>query len=335
MKAVILAGGFGSRMRPLTDDRPKPLLPLAGTVILARITRRLAEQGVRQAVLATGHLAEAFTPAVLHELDLGLDVVLAVEAEPLGTGGALLNALDVLGQEEAVAVVNGDSLTDHDLAAQVERHGRSGGAVTVHVRHVDDARPFGLVEVDDEGRVLQFREKPRELRGGLVNAGTYVVEPTALEDRPRGVVLSLEREVFPALATRSALHAYREDCYVADLGTPSSYLAASRRIVEQSVAAGLPLAGARADGSWVHPTADVHPDAVLEASVVLEGARIPSAVLLRGCIVGEGAVLGAGAQLDGIVLGPGLTLPGGLRPSPGTAVDATVLRELTAASAGG
>lgn len=233
VSAVVLAGGRGTRMGDLTDNRPKPLLEVGGRPLIAYQLRRLAALGIIDVVIATGYLGEAFPKALGDGSDYGLRLRFSQETEPLDTGGGVALALHERGntRSDTVVVLNGDLLSSHDLARQIDaftvRRSRGHVLATLHARHVDDVRPFGLLEIGDDGRITSFREKTTRPIAGTVNAGTYVLDPSLLDDVRPGRAVSLEREVFPAaLAAGYLLTAYREDSPFLDVGTPEALRAA-------------------------------------------------------------------------------------------------------------
>ena len=198
MKAVVLVGGEGTRLRPITETIPKPLVPLMDRASLDHVLDHLARHGVHEVVLSSSYLEEPFR-AFVQGRHGDPAITWITETEPLGTGGAIVNALADLGGDEAFLALNGDILTDLDLTAMVAMHRERGAAATIALTHVDDARPFGLVPTEPDGRVTEFREKPAEPVPGDINAGTYVLEASALEGWPRGENASIERDIFPRL----------------------------------------------------------------------------------------------------------------------------------------
>lgn len=334
MKAVVLVGGEGSRLRPLTETTPKPLLPFMNRPFLHHVLDLLGEHGVTEVVLSSPYLEEEFR-SFLRERRGEPAVAWITEETPLGTCGAIVGALDLL--DEAFLVCNGDILTDLDLTALMAFHRQRRAAATITLVPVDDARPFGLVETAADGRILAFREKPADPIPATVNAGTYVLEPSALSGVPRGVPVSIERETFPDLIGRGEpVYGFVSDAYWRDLGTPESYLAAHGDALEGLVGGRRyerPLLGAEAQ---VEPGAGVGPGAVLgrsarvaagasvDRSVVMAGASVEADAKVEGSILGPGSEVGPGAIVRGAVLGErARVLPGGrvedARIPPGTA----------------
>ncbi|MGH2724452.1 MAG: sugar phosphate nucleotidyltransferase [Actinomycetota bacterium] len=304
MKAVVLVGGEGTRLRPLTETIPKPLLPFMNRPFLAHVLDQLATHGVDEVILSSFHLEEEFR-SFLDEHPAPPAITWITEARPLGTCGAIAGARHLL--DDTFLVLNGDVVTDLDLSALVAVHRDRAAVATVALHRVEDARPYGLVETTPEGRVLAFREKPADPVPGEVNAGTYVLEPRVLDGVPGGVAVSIERETYPALiAAGEPVFALGSDAYWRDLGTPEDYLQAHVDALDGLVAGReypRPLLG---EGGHVDPSAVVGEHAVLGPGVrVAARAVVERSVLHRGAIVGRGA-----AVLDS-VLGPGVVVGDG------------------------
>jgi mannose-1-phosphate guanylyltransferase len=320
MRAVVLVGGFGTRLRPLTYAIPKPMLPVGHRPILEHLVEELAGAGVTDVSLALGFKPEpflaAFPDGVLH----GIRLHYAVEPTPLDTAGAIRFAAIETGIDDTFVVVNGDVLTDLDVSGLVAFHRLVGAEGTLHLTPVEDPSAFGVVDFGEGSRVHRFVEKPPlgEAPSNLINAGTYVLEPSVLEriapDRP----VSIEREVFPAMVEAGTLYAMATDDYWVDTGRPDTYRLANLDLVD-----GLRRRGA-CDG--VAPGAQIAPDAVVAHSVVAAGARVDAgarvvdSVVLPGAHVGAGALVeasvlmgdvGAGACTQRLVLGAGASVPAG------------------------
>lgn len=322
MKAVVLVGGEGTRLRPLTEAVPKPLIPFLNRPFLHQVLDHLAAHGVREAILSSPYLEERFR-GFLDSRTGDPEVTWITEAQPLGTSGAVAGALDHL--DDTFLVLNGDILTDLDLSALVEFHRRSDALGTIALTRVADARPFGLVETDPDGRVLAFREKPVELMPGTVNAGTYVLEPRALADVPRGVMVSIERETFPSLIERGErLFAFVSDGYWRDLGTPEAYLQAHFDALEGKMGGRYPQPllgeGSRvAAGAVVGPMvvlghdSAVGPDATVERSVLHDRASVGEGAAVEGSVFGFDSEVGAGAVVKGSLLAAGARVAPGSR----------------------
>jgi NDP-sugar pyrophosphorylase family protein len=323
MKAVVLVGGEGTRLRPLTETVPKPLLPVANRPFLHRVLDHVAEHGVHEVVLSSPYLEETFG-AFIDERHGDPKITWITESHPLGTGGAVVNAMPHL-DPEPFLVLNGDILTDLDLSSLVAFHRAHDAVATITLSFVEDARPFGLVATEPGGRVLEFREKPAELVPGNVNAGTYVLDPSALEGWPAGEMISIEREIYPALIDAdSPVFGFVTDAYWMDLGTPEKYLQAHvdllrGRIGDIHVPAPLVGEGAVIDPSArlgtlvvVGAGASVGARATVEESVLHAGCLVGEGATVTGSVLGPGSVAGAGATLSGCVLGELARVPDGM-----------------------
>jgi mannose-1-phosphate guanylyltransferase len=310
VQAIVLVGGEGTRLRPLTNDVPKPALTLVDRPFLAYMIEWLAAHGVSEVVLACGFLPDVLQEALGEGEHAGVRLTYVVEPDRRGTAGAIRFAADALGDdlEERFLALNGDVLTDLDLTALMNAHREREARATIALYPVDDAAAYGLVGVDGEGWVTEFLEKTGEPVPGEINAGAYCLERSLLEMIPPEREVSIEREVFPLLVG-DGLAAMNLDGYWMDIGTPERYLQASWDILEgrvetqvRATAPGL-LIGADveiADGASVGPRVVVSPNCGIAA-----GAEVRDSVLLDGCDVG------AGAKVTGSVLGPGVTVDAG------------------------
>jgi mannose-1-phosphate guanylyltransferase len=310
MQAIVLVGGQGTRLRPLTATIPKPALTLVDRPFLAYMVEWLAAHGVTEVVLACGFLPDVLREALGDGEPGGPRITYVTEPDRRGTAGAIRFAADALGEdlEDRFLALNGDVLTDLDLAALLAAHRSAGARATLALYPVEDSGAYGLVSLDAEGRVLEFLEKTGEAAPGEINAGAYVLERSVLDLIPPGREVSIEREVFPRLVG-DGLHGLRLDGYWMDIGTPERYLQASWDILEGRVrtrvrptAPGL-LVGA---GAEVATGATVGPRAVVSGGCrVAAGATVRESVLLNGCTVE------AGARVSGSVLAPGVTVEAG------------------------
>ena len=325
MQAIVLVGGEGTRLRPLTETTPKPALTLVDRPFLAYMIEWLAGHGVTEVVLACGFLPGVLREALAGEEErAGTKIRYVVEPEPLGTAGAIRFAADELGDElgERFFALNGDVLTDLDLGALRHAHGEGGRAATIGLHPVEDSAVFGLVQRGEDDAVLEFLEKTGERCPGEVNAGMYLLERSVLDLIPAGEKVSIERDVFPRLVGEG-LHGLLLDGYWMDIGTPERYLQASWDILEGRVGTqvepdepGLLIdPGAEVTGAKVGPRAVVGPDCRVGA-----GAEVTDSVLLAGSTVGPGArVVGSilapraevsrGSLLEGAVVAEGEEVP--------------------------
>jgi mannose-1-phosphate guanylyltransferase len=320
-KAVVLVGGEGTRLRPLTLTIPKPLIPLVDRPFLSHVLGHLAAHGVEEVLLSSPYLERSFEEYVAaHRGSPSIDWI--IEHEPLGTAGAVANAARHL--EEAFYVLNGDILTDLDLTALSAHHRQSGAAATITLIPVDDARPYGLVAMERDGRIVEFREKPAEAIPGVVNAGTYVLEPEAIAAVAPGSVVSIERETFPDLIEQgSAVFGFMSHGYWMDLGTPEKYLQATFDALEGRIGGFdyvAPHIDTSADvslqahlGRWVvaGPGARIGEGAEVEDSVLLAGATVEPGARVRASILGPDSSVGARAAIEGAVLAEGASVAAG------------------------
>lgn len=323
VEAVIIAGGLGSRLLPLTRARPKHLLPVGGVPFVVHQLAKLADAGATRVVLATSYHADQFEPTLGDGSRWGLELVYVREAEPLGTAGAIRNAAAALtaGPDECVVAVNGDILSGHDLRAQVRHHVDVGADVTLHLVEVPDARPYGCVPTDDDGRVLAFHEKSDEPETQRINAGCYTFTRSVIDRIPADRVVSVERESFPQLLEQGALvRGWFDDAYWIDVGTPAALCKASADLVGGLVTSpAYPYAPGDAwidpsaiiadtaivtGGSAVGPRAIVGDDAVIDATVLYDRAVIGTGVRLDRCVVEAGAVIPEGTTHHDAVLTP-------------------------------
>jgi mannose-1-phosphate guanylyltransferase len=318
MQAIVLVGGEGTRLRPLTDDVPKPALTLVDRPFLAYMVEWLGTHGVTEAVLACGFLPDRLREALGDGEHEGVTLTYVVEPDRRGTAGAIRFAAEALGErlEDRFLALNGDVLTDLDLTALLGAHEERGAAATIGLYGVEDSSVYGLVDCDAAGSVLAFTEKTGAAVPGEINAGAYVLERSVLDLIPAGRECSIEREVFPRLVGEG-LCARRLDGYWMDIGTPERYLQATWDILEGRVATAVrPTApglfvGA---GAEVAEAARLGPRAVVSAGCRVEaGAEVVGSVLLDGCTVG------AGAHVGGSILGAGAAV------APGSRVDDAIL----------
>jgi mannose-1-phosphate guanylyltransferase len=323
-EAILLVGGQGTRLRPLTEGTPKPMLPIAGAPITEHQLAKARDAGIHRVILATSYLAEVFEPYFGDGSAFGVELIYAIEETPLGTGGAIANAGRFLlsSDNEPITVFNGDVLSGHDLATQIQTHVEADADLTLYLTEVADARAFGWVPSDDDGRVTAFLEKMPEPITNRINAGCYVFRRSIIAQIPRDVVVSVERETFPQLLESGAnVRAFIDTSYWIDLGNAQALVTGSRDLVLGVVESS---AVARHSGDAL-----ISPGTVVDASAVVDGgsaigagctiaanAHVSGSVLLDGVEVGAGAQIfdsyigakvriGAGANLRGAAIGDG------------------------------
>jgi mannose-1-phosphate guanylyltransferase len=346
--AVVLVGGMGTRLRPLTLSAPKPMLPTAGLPFLTHLLSRIADAGIEHVVLGTSYKAGVFEAEFGDGSKLGLQIDYVVEDEPLGTGGGIANVTSKLRHDTAV-VFNGDVLSGCDLRSLLDHHTEHDADVTLHLVRVGDPRAFGCVPTDSDNRVTAFLEKTQDPPTDQINAGCYVFKRSVIEQIPTGRALSVEREVFPGLlADGYKVCGYVDATYWRDMGTPEDFVRGSADLVRgiapspalthqrgeklvhdgASVAPGALLiggtvigrgaeiaGGARLDGAVIFDGVKVGAGAVIERSIIGFGAHVGPRALIRDGVIGDGADIGARCELlRGARVWPGITIPdGGIR----------------------
>ena len=351
LEAILLVGGQGTRLRPLTVDRPKQLVPCAGVPFLAHQLARAAASGITRIILATCFRAELFAAQFGDGSALGLELCYVEEEVPLGTGGGIRNAARELrgGPEDPVVVLNGDLLSGHDLAAQLDMHEKGDAAVTLHLVEVDDPARFGCVPTGPDDRVTAFLEKTPHPVTNRINAGCYVFRRRFIDQIPADTVVSVERETFPGLiAAGEVVLGYVDTSYWLDVGTPEAFVRGSVDLVHGTMtSSALPgpcgelllLPGATVEpgatvtgGTVVGAHAAVAAGAVVDGAVLGDRSVVGAGARVTASIVGAGAQIGAGVVLDGAIIGdgaqidPGNELRSGLRVWPGVHLPPTSVR---------
>jgi NDP-sugar pyrophosphorylase family protein len=339
---VVLVGGEGLRLRPLTADVPKQALPVAEVPMLGRVLQHLGAHGITSVVLAVAYRPDVFYSLFPDDRSGDVSLSYAVEPTPLDTGGAIRFAAESAGIDDTFLVVNGDVLTDLDLGALVAFHRSAGGEATLSLTRVDDPSAYGSVVVGDGGRVLAFLEKPSpgEAAGDLVNAGTYVLEPSVLARIPSGRRVSVEREVFPGLVAEGSLRALAAPAYWLDMGTPARYLQAHLDLLSGRLA-GPPAPGAQRqrEGVWTLGEAvidgDVEPPALVgDAAFVAAGSRVEWSVVGAGARVHENAQVRRSVLLPGSTVRPGAVVQDSIVGERAVVGEATVVQATTVVGTG-
>ena len=298
--AILLVGGRGTRLAPLTNNTPKPMLQVAGVPFTEHQIDKARSAGITEIVLATSFKAELFEPYFGDGANFGISIKYAVEEVALGTGGAISNAAAMLEGSGPVAIFNGDVLSKHDLDGQFKFHESKGADVTLYLTEVEDARAYGAVELDGLGRVSAFNEKMENPPTNIINAGCYIFNREVIASIPFGKVISVERETFPQLlATGAKVFGFIDKSYWLDIGTPAALLKASRDLVFEMNREFLALSDAT-----------IAADAILSGgSVIGRRARIESLAQVDGSVIGDGAVVGAGARLKNCFVADGFEVP--------------------------
>lgn len=348
---VVLVGGKGTRLRPLTLSAPKPMLPTAGLPFLTHLLSRIAAAGIEHVILGTSYKPAVFEAEFGDGSALGLQIEYVTEEHPLGTGGGIANVAGKLRNDTAM-VFNGDVLSGADLAQLLDFHRSNRADVTLQLVRVGDPRAFGCVPTNEEDRVVAFLEKTEDPPTDQINAGCYVFERNVIDRIPQGREVSVEREVFPALLADGdcKIYGYVDASYWRDMGTPEDFVRGSADLVrgiapspalrghrgEQLVHDGAAVSpgalliggtvvgrgaeigpGTRLDGAVIFDGVRVEAGCVIERSIIGFGARIGPRALIRDGVIGDGADIGARCELlSGARVWPGVFLPdGGIRYS--------------------
>ncbi|MDP9072044.1 MAG: NDP-sugar synthase [Actinomycetota bacterium] len=325
---MVLVGGAGTRLLPLTLTTPKQMLPIVEVAMIERVLAHLASHGVREAVLSMGYRPDAFLASFPEDRCAGVGLTYAVEPAPLDTAGAIRFAALAGKLDDTFVVVNGDVLTDLDVGALVGFHHDCGAEATVSLTAVEDPSSFGVVTTDETGRVQAFVEKPprEDAPSNLINAGTYILEPGVLDRIPPGRRVSIEREVFPALVELGVLYAMPSDGYWIDAGTAAKYLQAHTDLLAGGRGSP-PAPGARegATGVWTlgEPVVDGE---VMPRSLVGDAAFVGGGSEVRGSVVGAGARVESATVVDSVLL-PGAVLHAGSAVEGSIIGAAAVVRE--------
>lgn len=335
-QAVVMVGGKGTRLLPLTETRPKIILPVAGRPCLWYLLRSLARAGIEEVILACGYKSEQMRDAIGDGSDLGISIVYSYEDEPLGTGGAMKLVEDRL--DDVFVAANGDVFASIDVAAEISEHMESGASVTISLTPVENPCEFGIARVMDDGRITEFKEKPKpeEVFSNLINAGVYVINRSVLDYVPKGEFFDFSKDLVPRLmADGYRVQGYQVSGIWMDVGRPHDLLGANLAVAESefgdvewdvqgsevegrffmgegasvkdsSVRDSVVLAGSSVRGS------DLDRALVMDGCVV-EGAKVVDSILGAGCRIGEGAKVSNAVLADGTVVTPGEVLDGGRR----------------------
>jgi mannose-1-phosphate guanylyltransferase len=300
---ILLVGGFGTRLKPLTDEMPKPMLPIAGIPVTEHQILAAKKAGITTVVLATSYLSEIFTPYFGDGSKWGMKLLYAVEKEPLGTGGAIRNAAELLEGDENVVIFNGDVLSHHDIAAQVKFHEAKSADVTLHLISVEDARAFGCVPTEADGRVTAFLEKMDNPLTNSINAGCYVFNRSVINQIPLGKVVSVERETFPTLvASGRPVFGYEEQAYWLDVGTPAALFKGSRDAVgaEFKVGQGTTIGdGCKiSGGSSIGSRCQIGQGVTIFDSIICDDVRIESGASVLRSFIAPGTTVEQGADIS-------------------------------------
>ena len=304
-EAILLVGGRGTRLAPLTDGIAKPMLPVGGVPFIAHQIAQAQAAGISRIVLATSYLAQTFTEYFGDGSDFGVELIYAVEETALGTGGAIRNAAEFLlgGPDASIVIFNGDVLSGHDLPGQIKAHESSNADVTLYLTQVKDARAYGCVPCDQSGRVLDFLEKMENPITDLINAGCYIFKRSIIDQIPANQVVSVERETFPKLLKSGAnIRGFIDNSYWLDVGTPQAMLTASRDLVLGKITS--PAVVNKINDCVISPSAKIHSTAKISGgSTIGNDVTVEAGVEIMGSIISDGVQIFANAQLKNSILG--------------------------------
>ena len=312
ISAILLVGGKGTRLMPLTQHTPKPMLEVAGVPFTEHQIRKAAKAGISEIVLATSYKAELFEPYFGDGEKFGIKIKYAVETTALGTGGGIKNAAELLDACDQVVVFNGDILSGHDLSNQINFHQRNNADVTLYLTEVLDARAYGCVEIDKNNRVKSFLEKMDNPISNLINAGCYIFNPAIINTIPKGQVVSVERETFPNLiASNAKIFGFIDNSYWLDIGTPAALVKASADLVIGKIES---AATPEHKGEvLISNTAQISPNALIKnGSVLGSEVVVGSRSEVSGSIIGKGAKISDDCKIIDSIIAPNTQISAGM-----------------------
>ena len=310
--AILLVGGMGTRLMPLTSKTPKPMLQVAGVPFTEHQIRKAAQAGISEIVLATSYKAELFEPYFGDGAKFGIKIKYAVEESALGTGGGIRNAAALLDDCDQVVIFNGDVLSGHDLAAQIQSHINNRADVTLYLTKVEDARAYGCVELLADNQVKSFLEKMENPVSNMINAGCYIFNRKVIDQIPANQVVSVERDTFPSfLSSGVKVYGYLDNSYWLDIGNPQALVKASADLITGVIAS---IATPKhsgdhliAAGAQVSSSSIVNLGTVIESEVVVEGN-----CQISGSIIGRGAKIGANCKIINSIIAPDTQIEAGM-----------------------
>ena len=307
MDAVILAGGFGTRLRPWTDTVPKPLIPLLDMTLIEHTIRILPRNTIQRAIIASGYGVDQMR-AYFDNFDAGFEVIVVEEDQPLGTGGAIANCREHIRGPRAI-VMNGDLITTVDVEEMLSQHAESNALISISLWPVEDPTRFGVADFDhNKGLIRRFQEKPKleEAYSNLINAGCYIVERSVIQGLSTEYH-SMERDVFPGVAESGRMGGYRYSGRFIDAGTPTSYLEAMVAAIEDNSF----NTGGIVGTSW-YADPKMSKEGI-ENSAVGMGCKLSDGIRVNRSAILEGAQIGENAHLDNCLIGRGSTVPANSR----------------------
>ena len=336
MKAVILVGGLGTRLKPLSINTPKAMMPVVNAPFLEYVIRRLGRHDVKHIVLAISHLPQPIMDFLGDGSRFGVRIDYTIEEKALGTAGAVKNAEKYL--DEPFLALNGDVFTDLDITAMTAMHRQRRAMITIALTPVEDPSSYGLIETDNDGRIRRFLEKPKaeEITTDMINAGTYILEPEVLRHIPPDTKFSFEHDVFPPLLQQGKpVYAFPSGCYWMDIGTPQKYHQLNRDLLSgRSNQYGINPKNQVVIGqsSKVHPSAKIMQPAVIgegctlaentliEDSIIWNNVGIGAGAVIRRSIIADGCRIGEGCILEDAVIADNVTIAAGYKAETGVKI---------------
>ena len=310
--AILLVGGMGTRLQPLTLKTPKPMLQVAGVPFTEHQIRKAADAGIVEIVLATSYKSELFDPYFGNGERFGIKIKYAVEKSALGTGGGIRNAANLLADCDQVVIFNGDGLSGHDLATQLEFHKKNQADITLYLTQVEDARAYGCVELLENKQVKSFLEKMENPISNLINAGCYIFNRQIIDKIPQDKVVSVERETFPnLLANNAKVFGYLDNSYWLDIGTPAALVKASADLITGVINSSATLK--HAGDNLISSSAQIGSGSLINNGSVIESeVVVESNCQISGSIIGSGAKIGSNCRIIDSIIAPGAEIEAGM-----------------------
>ena len=310
--AILLVGGMGTRLHPLTLKTPKPMLQVAGVPFTEHQIRKAADAGITEIILATSYKSELFEPYFGDGERFGIKIKYAVEKSALGTGGGIRNAANLLADCDQVVIFNGDVLSGHDLAAQLAFHKKNQADITLYLTQVEDARAYGCVELLENKQIKSFLEKMENPISNLINAGCYIFNRQIIDQIPQNKVVSVERDTFPnLLANNAKVFGYLENAYWLDIGTPAALVKASADLITGAITSS--ATPNHTGDKLISPSAQIGSGCVINNGSVIESeVVVESNCQITGSIIGSGAKIGSNCKIIDSIIAPGAQIEAGM-----------------------
>ena len=310
--AILLVGGMGTRLLPLTLKTPKPMLQVAGVPFTEHQIRKAADAGIAEIVLATSYKSELFEPYFGNGERFGIKIKYAVEKSALGTGGGIRNAANLLADCDQVVIFNGDVLSGHDLKAQLEFHKKHQADITLYLTQVEDARAYGCVELLENKQIKSFLEKMENPISNLINAGCYIFNRQIIDQIPQDKVVSVERDTFPnLLANNAKVFGYLDNSYWLDIGTPAALVKASADLITGAITSS--ATPKHTGDNFISLSAKIGSGCVINNGSVIESeVVVESNCQITGSIIGSGAKIGSNCKIIDSIIAPGAQIEAGM-----------------------